>query len=293
MHERFCVSARNHFSVSVRFRICVRVCVSCVCVNGNEGTRNLFNLNGRVESVNRIHTFVEFALVRPRLRHDISKITFIYRVNSLSYRQNPAYAVYCEQSRTALLRTCPKYRIPLAKAVKTAEWQFGVDERDLNYASPAKLRKLALARQIRQTTNPKGKEKQPSYAKVCSLRPVPASYIMWEQRPIAVLRARLRFNRHHLRDHQHLLGLEDAPWCLSCLSGFSMPHRATAKHALFDCPQFEVARTALYHELQCLGVPMTFDVITGGCSGVPANRVADVCASTATFLRRVDRGLHI
>ena len=247
-------------------------------------------------STHKLSLFVEFALVRPQLWHDICAIVFAHRVDveyDTESPQHPAHIVYREQSRTRLPPKCPKHRIPLAKAVKTVKWQFRVDHGILNSSRPANLRKLALTRQIRQITSPKGQKERSSYAKMFRLRPAPASYIMCEQRPMAVLRGRIRLNRHHLRDRQHKLGLNESPHCPACMHAFSEQNPETSAHVLLHCPRFEPDRMQLLHELQHHGVPLSLDAITGDLPGVSPDGAADIRSATATFLRRIDRCLHI
>jgi len=241
-------------------------------------------------SAEKLALFVEFGIVRPQLWHGCCAITFAHRVDTQLTNinaQHPAHRVFLAQKASRLQRKCPKHRIPLAKAVQTVEWQLGVNH-DSSNVTVAVLRKLALAKQIRQIRAPKETHKPSRYATEYTFGPAPTSYIMLDSRDNAILRARMRLNRHHLRQRQHKLGLADSPWCPSC------PHREeNIQHVLFDCPRLQLARMQLTQELALFGESPDLSVITGDLARVRPAHVAGVLAATATFLSRINQTVSI
>lgn len=157
--------------------------------------------------------------------------------------------------------------------MQTVEWQLGVNH-DSSNVTVAVLRKLALAKQIRQIRAPKETHKPSRYATEYTFGPAPTSYIMLDSRDNAILRARMRLNRHHLRQRQHKLGLADSP-------------------VLFDCPRLQLARMQLTQELALFGESPDLSVITGDLARVRPAHVAGVLAATATFLSRINQTVSI
>lgn len=251
-------------------------------------------------STEKLALFVEFALVRPQLWHGCSAIVFAHRIDTQLAEANPkhpAHLIFREQSRAALPRNCPKYRIPLAKAVKTVEWQLGVDHDSSEASRISSLRKPALSRQIRQILGPKEPHKRSRYATAHTMRLAPASYLLLDPRKTAILRARLRFNRHHLRARQYKLRLANSPWCPACdwipRPGKRKPQHLlryeTPEHVLLSCPRFQLLRINLSAELALQNISPNLDIITGDFTGVRPEGVADIRAATADFLHRIER----
>ena len=97
-----------------------------------------------------------------------------------------------------------------------------------------------------------------------SLKPAPCSYIKLEQRPLAILRARLRLNRTHLNYSKFRRNLAESPHCPSCPGTDESAH-----HALFVCPTFAAARHDCFSMLDSFDCPITFEVLTGDVSSIP------------------------
>src|SRR5690242_18864118 len=69
----------------------------------------------------------------------------------------------------------------------------------------------------------------------------PPNYILSDTRPTAILRARLRLNRHHFNELQYRAGHQsDTPFCPSCPD---VPE--SIDHFLLDCPRFLAHRQQL------------------------------------------------
>ena len=250
---------------------------------------------GLPASTEKLALFVEFAIVRPILWRDCCALVFAHRLDVKLGRnkpQHPAHLLFRAEARAFLPRRCPKYRIPFGKAIKTIEYQFGVDH-DSDKACAASLRKIALVRQINQIRAPKELQDRSRYAEEFNLCPAPASYIMTDSRVVATLRARIRMNRHHFRSRQWRLKLVDDPHCPACSSFFD-PNDAesvpceTPEHVLISCVRFQNARMRCSNGLLLHSVPLTMDVITGDLSAVSAHSKTDIQLATADFLRHIN-----
>ena len=119
-----------------------------------------------------------------------------------------------------------------------------------------------------------------------------AHYLLTDDRPVACLRARLRFGRSGLRAHRHRLGLEDSATCEHCLSGAD----ETADHALLSCDKYSAVREKLSQDLRRLDIaslysPLTSSLILGRVV-VPADGPADlrrnVLLATGRFLSAIN-----
>ena len=159
------------------------------------------------------------------------------------------------------------------------------------------MRKLALARQIRQIRAPDEKRPTSRYAKEFKLCPAPMSYIMTDKRDIATLRARIRLNRHHLRSRQKKLKAVEDDRCNACVEFLgAQSHLApaeTAIHVLLKCPRFDHARMRCSSVLSISGTPMSMEVLTGDCSSVPVQHREEVQLATADFLQQISKTVSI
>jgi len=204
--------------------------------------------------------------------------------------------IFREEARRPLLRTCPKHRIPFGKAIKVAEHRLGVAHDGKTASCMASLRKSALARQISQICTPDRHNKCSSYSSDFALCAAPTSYIMTDSRDTAVMRARIRMNRHHLRSRQLKLRQIDSAQCPACL-WFHRPAPVapteTPSHVLLECPRFENARRNCSIELDLLRVNMTMDVLTGAVHDVPAKARPDALSVSAAFLQKINSVLPI
>ncbi len=107
---------------------------------------------------------------------------------------------------------------------------------------------------------------------------------MLDYRPTAILRARIRLNRHHFNSRQHMLKLADTPNCPL------RRKRKTDSHVLFDCPRFALARHLCIADLDFHNVPLSLNLLCGDFSSIPpALAVEDVRAATAKFLHCINK----
>lgn len=251
---------------------------------------------GLHRSVQKLALMVEFGLVRPSVWHDCCALVFAHRVDvklAKDRPNHPSTLIFRSESGGFLPKDCPKYRRPLGKRIKTAEFRLGVSHISDKASCMASLRKLALARQIQQIRLPDKQQPKSRYATEFSLWPAPATYIMSDPRDIAVLRARIRLNRHHLRSRQHRLSLADSALCRSCAYLGPQAPVETPNHILLECPRFDTARMNCLIELDLFGCSLTMDVLTGDIHNVRSQSKADVQSATAAFLRNIDSILTI
>ena len=251
---------------------------------------------GLPASTEKLALFVEFGLVRPALWRECSALVFAHRVDvelGKAQPNHPVHLLFVQQSRGYLPKRCPKYRIPFAKAVKTVEYRFDVDHESDLAARVASLRKRALARQIRQIRAPDEKRPTSRYAKELKLCPAPTSYILTDKRDIAVLRARIRLNRHHLRARQKKLKIVDDDRCPACVEFYGPQAQSapseTVAHVLLNCPRFDLARMRCSSVLSKCDTSLTTEVLTGDCSAVSAQHQEDVQLATADFLQSINK----
>ena len=246
---------------------------------------------GLPSSTHRLSLLIEFGIPGPSLLHDCLSLAFAHRVH-IQYPEtcpsNPALATFLAQSETRLRRHHPKSLIPFAKLVKKVEIAWNIEHTNPRASSPCLLRPQALKHQIRaiQSLDP---AVRPRYADLC-LQPKPASYITSDSRPVAVLRARIRLNRHHLNSRQHLLALVPSSDCPNCLPS-SVPE--DPNHVLFHCPRFSLARFYCFAVFRFFNVPLAFDVISGDLSSVRGPARREIQAATAAFLLTINRARPI
>jgi len=251
---------------------------------------------GLHRSVQKLGLLVEFGIVRPSVWHDCCALVFAHRVDVKLEKDRPGHPstfIFRTEAGGFLPKNCPKHRVPFGKVIKAVEHRFSIAHTSDKASCMASLRKHALVQQLHQLRLPE-KQKAPScYATEFALWPSPASYIMSDPRDIALLRARIRLNRHHLRSRQHRLSLTDSALCRSC--AYLGPHAPveTPKHILLDCPRFDTARMHCSLELDLLGCPLTMDTLTGGVHNVTGDSKTEVLSATAVFLRKINSMLTI
>jgi len=254
---------------------------------------------GLHRSVQKLALLAEFGLVRPSIWRDCCALVFAHRVDVKLLKDRPDHPIvkiFREEARSRLRKNCPKYLIPFGKAIKAAEHRLGVSHVSEKASRIASLRKLALTRQICQLRTPDQHHKCSSYSSDFALCPAPTSYIKSDSKTTAVLRARIRLNRHHLRSRQAKLRLIDSAQCPACL-WYHRPAPVvpteTPRHVLLDCPRFTTARMQCSIELNLFNVDMTLDVLTGDVHDVPAKARPDVLSATAAFLHKINTVLLI
>ena len=163
--------------------------------------------------------------------------------------------------------------------LKQAEARFNFDHSTQIPAFKRSLRSRSLSMQIDQLRNCE-------YSQILrnvSIQPSPCSYIKLDQRPIAILRARLRLNRNHLNYTKFRCKMSLSPLCPSC------PHSAeTVRHVLFHCPTFAAVRHICFNTLAAFECPISFEVLTGDVSSIPPRLRPLALAASAKLLLTIN-----
>jgi len=254
---------------------------------------------GLPASTQKLALFVEFGLPCPRLLHSCTVIVYAHHVDIELGRvqpHHPAHKLFRQQRSGFLPKRCRRSRIPFAKAVITDEYRLGVDHNSDTAASIASLRKTALTKQIRLICEPDGKQQPSRFATNFIHRPAPTGYVMKDMRNIASLRARIRLNRHHLRDRQRKLKLIDDDRCPACVEVLGPNAHAAptenATHVLLECPRFSTSRMQCSAQLHLCGTEMSMDTLTGFFANVPAQHREEARTVTAEFLSKVNKAVQ-
>ena len=112
-------------------------------------------------------------------------------------------------------------------------------------------------------------------------------YLLHDAKPVAALRARLRFARSALKEHQYRFDLVESDRCEQC-HGRPRPVESVG-HVLLHCPAYKDARDALRNSLHSLRPPirLTANTVLGELGKLP-NAVRNVAlSSTGDFLTAV------
>jgi hypothetical protein len=252
---------------------------------------------GLPPSTQRLALLIECGIIGPRLQFERAALAFAHRAHiKLAPRSQPSgsnrcfnygmthfhptHSLFTRQFTQHLPRNTPKSRIPFGMAVRAISHFWGVDHTDKDCRSSRSLTKRALERQIAQI---RSAASPPRYAQL-DLSPWPADYLKLDDRQTAILRARLRLNRHHFRARQHRLGLEDSPDCTVC----SVPE--TAHHVLFECVRFDLSRHACFSVLSFHNAQLaSLSLLTGDFGYIRRKAVLEVENATARFLHTINR----
>lgn len=207
---------------------------------------------------------------------------------------HPSHAIFKRQQRIVGFT---KTNIPFAKFIKKIEvaWERDVcshfDHTHPDCKSVAAFYPRALAKNVTALHA----EDQPVRFARFAQHAEPPGYILSDARPIAILRARLRLNRHHFNELLYRAGQQsDTPFCPSCSD---LPE--SVDHVLLDCPRFLAQRQLLRDsliscdlyglaELGGLNRNQAIDVITGDLYVVPSSARATVLLATAKFLQAIN-----
>ena len=209
-------------------------------------------------NVHRLAVLVEFGLPNLRLKHEELAISYAHRLSNQP-SAHLASQLLVDQYRRPL-QTSLNSLTPLGSYLKQVEARWNWDHTLNVPAFKRSLRSRALSMQIDQLR--KGVFSR--LLRSLSLKPAPCSYIKLEQRPLAILRARLRLNRTHLNYSKFRRNLAESPHCPSCPGTDESAH-----HALFVCPTFAAARHDCLSMLDAFDCPITFEVLTGDVSSIP------------------------
>lgn len=242
---------------------------------------------------------VEFAVASPKILFDAVALSFAHRVDvklRSSDPDHPSAKLFARQQRIVGFT---KTNMPFAKlALKISlNWEREIapefDHTHEDCKSVAAFYPRALAQNISELLFPASEQEPVRYARFVH-HAEPASYILSETRPTAVLRARLRLNRHHFNEHLHHAGKQaETPFCPYCPSVSE-----SVDHVLLECPQYHAFRQRLRDELIACDLPgiasfsdlnraAAVDVITGDFSLIPRAVRQAVQSATATFLHAV------
>ena len=174
-------------------------------------------------NVHRLAVLVEFGLPNSRVAHRLK-----------STRRSPSQSAASRTVRTTHSNFLNRLN-SFGSCLKQAEARFNFDHSKQILAFKRSLRSRSLSMQIDQL-------RKCEYSRILrnvSIQPSPCIYIKLDQRPIAILRARLRLNRNHLNYTKFRCKMSLCPLCPSC------PHSAeTVRHVLFDCPTFAAVTSA-------------------------------------------------
>ena len=168
---------------------------------------------------------------------------------------------------------------PFGSHLKQVEARWNFDHTVHVPAFKRALRSRALSIQIEQLL----KSPFSTILRKLSLKPWPCSYIKLDQRPVAILRSRLRLNRNHLNYTQFRCKLVPSPHCPSCPNTDE-----SAEHVLFHCPTFSAARRDCFSTLEEFHCPTTFEVLTGDFSSIPPRHRQVALAATAELLLNIN-----
>ena len=213
---------------------------------------------------------------------------------------HPSHVLFKRQQRTVGFT---KTNMPLAKSIKkiALNWESEVcrdfDHTHADCKSVAAFYPRAVARNFSDLHKP-----SPHSASGEPVRFIrfanhgePPTYLLSESRPSAILRARLRLNRHHFNELLYRAGRQvQSPFCAYCPSA-----PESVDHILLECPQFHVARQRLRDELTACDLPLlasfhplnreqTVAAITGELSLIPLQLRPRVLSATATFLHTIN-----
>jgi hypothetical protein len=258
---------------------------------------------GLPASTHVLSVFVEFAIARPQYLFDAVALAFAYRVAvklSSSNTPHPSHLLFKRQQRTVGFT---KTNMPFAKCIKKIEldWESAIcrdfDHTHADCKSVAAFYPRAVARNfsdLRKPSRHSESDEPVRFARFAN-HGEPPMYLLSEPRPTAVLRARLRLNRHHFNELLYRAGQQvQSPFCAVCPS-----EPESVDHILLECPQFHAARQRLRAELMAcdllllasldpLNREQTVAAITGELSLVPLQHRPRVLSATATFLHTIN-----
>jgi Reverse transcriptase (RNA-dependent DNA polymerase)/Endonuclease-reverse transcriptase len=241
--------------------------------------------------------FAEFAIARPKLLFDAVALSFAHRVDcklGSSDPAHPSHQLFKRQQRTVGFT---KTNIPFAKFVKKVafswERELGLffDHTNAECKSVAAFYPRAVARNIADLHAEESAVRYSRFAQHAE----PPNYIMTDSRSNAILRARLRLNRHHFNELLYRAGGQsETPFCPSCPEA-----PESIDHVLLDCPLHNAARQLLRDALVSCDLPglatlgginqsQAIDVITGDLSLVPSAARFSVLSVTARFLQAIN-----
>jgi hypothetical protein len=258
---------------------------------------------GLPSSTHVLSVFVEFAIARPKYLFDTVALSFAHRVDvkmGSSTPTHPSHVLFKRQQRTTDLT---KANLPFAKFIKkiALDWESAIcrdfDHTHTDCKSIAAFYPRAVARNFADLAKPSPYSESGEPVRYVRLanHGEPPTYLVSEPRPIAVLRARLRLNRHHFNELLYRAGKQvPSPFCAVCVSATE-----SLDHVLFECPQFNHARQKLRddlaaHDLHLLASfndinrVQTLAVVTGELSLVSHHLHAHVLSATATYLHVIN-----
>jgi hypothetical protein len=253
---------------------------------------------GLPASTHRLSVLTEFAIARPVHLFDAVALAFAHRVDvKLSETNHPSHTLFKQEQRIVGFT---KTNMPFAKLIKKIafRWESEIG-RDFDHThshckSVAAFYKHAVSKNITDLHFSSEDPEPIRYARFAH-HAEPASYILSETRPIAILRARLRLNRHHFNELLYTAGKQvDSPFCPSCPN---VPE--SIDHVLLECPQFHTARQQLRDVFVSCDLPVlasfddlnrnqAIDVITGDLALIPSAPRHQIQSATASFLHAIN-----
>jgi hypothetical protein len=115
-----------------------------------------------------------------------------------------------------------------------------------------------------------------------SLQPSPCSYNKLDQRPVAILRARLRLTAF-TSTTTSFCKLSLSPHCSPCPNTDE-----STQHVLFHCPTFPRSLRDCFSALEEFDCPTMFEVLTGDVSSIPPRHRHLALAATADLLLNIN-----
>ena len=143
-------------------------------------------------NVHRLAVLVEFGLPNLRLLHQELAISYAHRL--VNQPDGHLARVLLLEQYARPIQTSLNHLTSFGSYLKQAEARFNFDHSEQIPAFKRSLRSRSLSMQIDQL-------RKCEYSRILrnvSIHPSPCSYIKLDQRPSAILRARLRLNRNHL-----------------------------------------------------------------------------------------------
>jgi hypothetical protein len=231
---------------------------------------------GLPSSAHRLSLFTDFGVLGFQRLHQLRAVAFANRVFRGPY-DHPAQELFFAR-QLAYLKKLPihaKSRIPFSVCLARAETDLGVRHQRVTRSD---LHKAAHSAQDRELV---GATAASLFKRVQS-RVKPASYLLSDPRPTAVLRARFRLNRANLNAWLYRCGAVPAPRCPKC----NHPSE-DLDHVILHCPAYNAPRLACQAELLRLGAPSSLPVLLGSMDDVPQNHRRSCLAATATFVSNI------
>jgi hypothetical protein len=188
----------------------------------------------------------ECGLPDPRVRWEASALAFATRTSSLP-DSHLARELFDQLYNKSFHHSARRW-LPLSESVKQIEESWGVSHRSPDL-SRSRIKQMCLSRSLASLSD-RFRSLHPD--------PGPAMYLRVDAKPIAAIRARLRFDRARLNHSLCRRGLSHSSHCPHCPD-----QPETVEHLLMSCPRYAAERERCRTHLLPAGVPFLLNVILG------------------------------